>query len=174
MKPWMMAMVSGRRAQLVTVTQTSNGTLTIPAGVSTVTVSGYGAPGQPARQESQEGYTYREVITIYPWNGAAPFTVNGGSGSGSGPAPSNYCDGYVPPSGQENGNQVCYYFTGSATTITIPATTGAAASGIGKTFPGGVGGPATPVAYSNVPVTPGASYPVTVPPGGSITITYYI
>lgn len=58
-------------------------------------------------------------------------------------------------------------------TYTIAATTGADTVGFGKTFPGGVGGPASPVTYNNVAVTPGASYSLTIPSGGSITITYY-
>lgn len=56
---------------------------------------------------------------------------------------------------------------------TIAATTGASATGFGKTFPGGVGGAATVTNFSNVPVTPLSSYNVVVPAGGSITITYY-
>lgn len=53
------------------------------------------------------------------------------------------------------------------------AITGANATGFNKTFPGGAGGPASPVTYENVPVTPNASYSLLIPPGGSITITYY-
>lgn len=50
---------------------------------------------------------------------------------------------------------------------------GADATGFGQTFPGGVGGAATPVSLTNVAVTPGASYGLIIPAGGSITITYY-
>lgn len=56
---------------------------------------------------------------------------------------------------------------------TVPATTGADSTGFGKTFPGGVGGAASTVSFTNVAVTSGSSYNVVVPSGGSITISYY-
>lgn len=58
---------------------------------------------------------------------------------------------------------------------------GTAATGFGKTFPGGTltGSEPTRTAvaastttFTNVPVTPGASYAIVVPSGGSLTITY--
>lgn len=58
---------------------------------------------------------------------------------------------------------------------------GSAATGFGKTFPGGTltGSEPTRTAvaastttFTNVPVTPGASYAIVVPSGGSLTITY--
>jgi len=67
----------------------------------------------------------------------------------------------------------CTYYTDTSGGGSSP-TTGPSATGFGRTFPGGLGGAATPTAYSNVPVTPGTSYSITVPSGGSITITYYI
>lgn len=58
---------------------------------------------------------------------------------------------------------------------------GAAATGVGKTFPGGTLTGSEPyrtavapvtTTFNNVAVTPGVSYPIVVPPGGSLTITY--
>lgn len=58
---------------------------------------------------------------------------------------------------------------------------GTAATGLGKTFPGGtLSGsepyrttvPATTTTFTNVVVTPGATYSIVVPSGGSLTITY--
>lgn len=53
-----------------------------------------------------------------------------------------------------------------------PATTGLSASAFGKTFPGGVGGPAVETGHANVQVSSGQTYQVTVPTGGVVTITY--
>lgn len=53
-------------------------------------------------------------------------------------------------------------------------TTGDNSSALGYTFPGGVGGPATPATYNNVSVTPSASYSIIVPGGGYVTIQYYV
>lgn len=52
--------------------------------------------------------------------------------------------------------------------------TGDSSSALGYTFPGGVGGPATPATYNNVSVTPNASYSIIVPGGGYVTIQYYV
>lgn len=56
---------------------------------------------------------------------------------------------------------------------TIPASNGANATGLGKTFPGGTAGGAAPTtSFSNVAVTPGTSYPIVVPAGGQVSISY--
>lgn len=52
-------------------------------------------------------------------------------------------------------------------------TTGASATALGLTFPGGDGGPPGTTTYNNVSVTPGASYFVSIPSGGSVTLEYY-
>ena len=52
-------------------------------------------------------------------------------------------------------------------------TTGAAATALGLTFPGGDGGAPATTTYNNVSVTPGASYFVSIPSGGSVTLQYY-
>ena len=57
---------------------------------------------------------------------------------------------------------------------------GSAATGVGKTFPGGtytfstgIGGAAPTTNFSNVTVTPSSSYSIVVPSGASISISYY-
>lgn len=52
-------------------------------------------------------------------------------------------------------------------------TTGASATALGLTFPGGDGGPPGTTTYNNVSVTPGASYFISIPSGGSVTLQYY-
>lgn len=50
-------------------------------------------------------------------------------------------------------------------------TNGGSSTGLGKTFPGGVGGAASITTFNNVAVTPGNSYPMVN--RGSLTIKYY-
>lgn len=52
--------------------------------------------------------------------------------------------------------------------------TGAAATGFGKTFPGGFDGPASFTTFTKVAIVPGQAYPVSIPVGGSIIISYYV
>lgn len=52
-------------------------------------------------------------------------------------------------------------------------TVGASSTAIGRTFPGGDGGPAGTTTFTNVSVTPGTSYSIVVPSGGSVTLQYY-
>jgi hypothetical protein len=54
-----------------------------------------------------------------------------------------------------------------------PASTGADTTAFGKTFAGGVAGPATPASFTDVAVTENTAYPIVVPAGGSLTISYY-
>lgn len=51
---------------------------------------------------------------------------------------------------------------------------GAAATGFGRSFPGGTSASPTPpiTTFTNVTVTPGTSYPIVVPTGGYVKITY--
>ncbi|NHZ41818.1 hypothetical protein [Massilia aquatica] len=56
---------------------------------------------------------------------------------------------------------------------TIPATNGAPASAFGRTFPGGVGGPANQLSDGDFAVAPGQPYPIGVPPGGWVSLSYY-
>ena len=61
--------------------------------------------------------------------------------------------------------------------------TGAAATALGQTFPGGsytgsypngVGNAAVTTTYTNIAVTPGTSYSIVVPSGGEVTLQYYV
>lgn len=164
----------GAGARPISQTFSSSGTLVIPAGVLSVDLIGRGARGRDSYQQTQDSYTYYDEITIYPWNGSAPFTVRGSSGSGNGQAPGNSCGPYTPPNAQTqtNGNMVCTYYSGSTSTVTVPATTGASSTGVGKTFPGSYGDITPTITQFNaVPVTAG-SYNIVVPAGGYITVNY--
>lgn len=55
----------------------------------------------------------------------------------------------------------------------VPGTTGTDATGFGKTFAGGVGGPATVASYPATAVTPGSSNNLVIPSGAVISFTYY-
>lgn len=65
------------------------------------------------------------------------------------------------------------YEVGGGMQYYVPQFDGANTTGFGYTFNGGVGAPATPVTYNNVPVTPGATYTVTSTGDGYVTIVYY-
>ena len=169
----MMALAASGGGTLVTKTYTFSQTVTIPAGVSNLAlVSGQGAPGSPADSYYQQVYTEQPVYYYSRTDLGGGVTVSRGPISyRGGPTPANYCDPMVV-----NGNastQTCYEFVDKSSYQSTPATTGAAASGFGKTFPGGTGGPATPQSFKDVAVTPGQQFSITVPSGGSITISYY-
>lgn len=66
-----------------------------------------------------------------------------------------------------------FYEIGGGMQYYIPQFDGANTTGFGYTFAGGVGGPATPTTYTNVPVTPGTTYTVNSTGDGYITIIYY-
>ena len=174
MKPWMLALASIRR-ELVTATYTSSQSVTIPFGVSRLeTLVGEGADGAPA-DPGFLVYDKRFVSYYQKRDGSGVDVVDGGTVfGGGGEAPANYCDPVqaTPDSTAYSSSQQCYEFT-ERITGAAPATTGASATGFGLTFPGGVGGPASPTPFANVTVSSGASYALTIPPGGFITITYY-
>lgn len=68
----------------------------------------------------------------------------------------------------DSGTGTVYWYTNN------PGTPGTAATGFGKTFPGGAANTAASVTtYTNVAITPGASYSVVVPSGATVQITYY-
>lgn len=52
-------------------------------------------------------------------------------------------------------------------------TNGTAATAFGKSFPGGIAGPAVTTTFANLPIVGGSAYSIIVPVGGTITITYY-
>ncbi len=175
MKAWLMALAFSRRAQLVTVMFDKNGTLVVPAGVSSVNISGYGARGQNATSGSA---IIRENKTIYATrrdNGVreAVFSdryivIYRGQQA--------YCDpiNITPTDPTHSSNQTCYAYDLYSESPPEPATRGASATGLGKTFPGSLGNvQQTETSFANVPVTGGASYNIVVPAGGLITVTYY-
>ena len=174
MKPWMFALVFGRRPQLVTVTFTSSAVWPAPAGLTVIdSAVGKGAPGSPGSPDAQSWSAVYDTI-FYRKDGTQELSSSSGNGLGPIPGPSG-CDPYQPLPGSDiyNGFVSCVAYSDTSGGGSSP-TTGASATGFGRTFPGGLGGAAPPTAYSNVPVTPGTSYSITVPSGGSITITYYI
>lgn len=173
MKPWLLALMLGRRAQLVTQTFTANATVPIPPGVSRLeSIIGKGAAGRPGSPGSQT-YFYETTIVFDLRGGGQEATSSSGSGSGPIPGPGGCTYTNTPSSQVYVGYTTCTFYTDTSDSGSSP-TTGASASGFGQTFVGGTGGAATPREVNNVPVTPGGSYNVIVPSGGSIVISYYL
>jgi len=174
MKPWFMALVFGRRPQLVTLPYTANATVAIPQGVSKLeSIVGKGAPGTPGIPGTP-AYFVDETTYFTKRNGQLE-VVESTSGPFTGNTPSNYCDdGVATPDSQTYvGYQTCYVFRRTSIGGTS-ATTGASSTGFSQTFVGGTAGAATARTVPNVAVTPGGSYNVVVPSGGSIVISYYL
>lgn len=179
MKAWLFALIAGRRPQLVTQTFTTNGVLVVPASVNAVNMSGFGARGVNGSSGRVTQYTRNETYYgIRRSDGGFEVTGQRFNYQVSGVAPSNdYCDPPVPITGGiYSAGQICYYnFIDNSYNFNNPATTGAPATGVGKTFPGSTGNVAqTATVFTNVAVTPGASYNIVVPTGGSVTISYYV
>lgn len=217
----------GKRAvvpQTYTVNLTSTQSFTVPAGVTTLDLSGKGQDGMPARSDPDipMTVTVARVIGDFEGVGSSPtlsnwdrFTLhantmqqkinNGGSGSdaqgllhyvqyetsstGGGrraTLTTNSVTWTDVVAGSASASFIAWTQTGAVQAgdsgearvnylrrgTQYPATTGLSASGFGKTFPGGAGGPAVVTGFTSVPVTPGASYQVTVPTGGNVTVTY--
>lgn len=215
------ARAAGGGGTLQTVTFTSSGTWTAPAGVSNVsTIYGYGAAGTPA----SAGWAYAS-------SGYFAYSLQSTANAGSPDNTPSYADltGYADASlanvNSSTADRIITYFpvlyyynpntdgttiyydspkskrvrglgsaiggnwgnyssalvkgTGSAWYFAIeqyfeePATTGASATGLGLTFPGGDGGAPGTTTYTNVAVTPSTGYAISVPSGGSVTIQYY-
>lgn len=161
-----------------TQTFTASATFVMPPGVSTINAKGHGAAGMPAVPGTD--YYYTQVIIRYWRRDGAPNDIDdqtvpgwdNGAGNGA-----NYCDAPedMPDSTVYYQKLTCYYYRIAYGSGGTPATTGASATGFGKVFPGGTGGPATSdAAFTNVPVTAGATYQVVVPSGAGITITYTV
>lgn len=189
MKPWLFAMLGGVRVKH-TQTFTANATFTVPVAVGSMDITGKGqdgTPGVPAydeppitryRQFTLTQYTYRRADggpDVFSSN-----TVYGGLFDFPSGPPDPVSTSETSPMTGTYTSVTKFTLSGyQAESVPGPhhdaeaATTGASASAFGKTFPGGVGGPATTVTYNNVPVTRGATYNIVVPAGGSITITYY-
>ena len=180
---------TSRMRKLVTVTLTSSQTWVAPLNVTSVDVTGKGGGGQPSRGFSNVvgGYnTYTQTTYRYT-DGHQETSGESYSGWSQGSKPSNYCDSTtvtgVP--GLES-FATCYRYESESRELGnyTPPANGSASSALGKTFPGGAGGAATPATYTGVAVTPGSSYPVVIgaagnnggtpaAAGGSVTISYY-
>lgn len=178
MKPWMLAVMSGA-PQLVSKTYASGQPVSIPLGVSRLeSLVGEGADGAPAY--TQQGYSYflrsvqeKRLRSTGEWVETFSMNTIGFSAyypsSGCGPSLS------TPDDPTYSSVRSCSYYSNiRSDTNYVPATTGAAASGFGKTSPGGAGGPATPTLFEGVPVVGGQSYDLVIPAGGFITISYYL
>lgn len=172
-----LAACSGGQAP-ITKTYTSSQTVTIPAGVTNlILVSGQGSGGTAAY--SYYDRQYSEHAVQYTQNNAQGGTIttfDRGTTYHSGVKPADYCEEHQPyPAGGgiTNYTWYCYTYADTSAWRTEPATNGSASSGFGKTFPGGVGGPASSVTFNDVAVVAGQAYNIVVPTGGSITISYY-
>lgn len=73
----------------------------------------------------------------------------------------------------DTGGRPFYEINYGAMQYYTPQFNGANTTGFGYTFAGGVGAPATPTTYTNVPVTPGTTYTINSAGDGYITIIYY-
>lgn len=167
----------------VTKTYTSSQTITIPAGVSNLTLlTGQGGTGSPSSDSYVEMYSqYTE--TYNQRNDAGGFITTSRSETTYhyGSTPSNYCGPttpYVGQGGVTNYTQTCYFFADASYWNTTPATTGGTTemtgpNGFNRSWVGGTGGPATSSTVENVAVVAGGQYTLSIPSGGSITISYY-
>lgn len=189
MKPWMLALITAVKRKLVTVgPYTASRTFIAPVTTSKIeSITGRGAAGTPGGDNSSITYWYDEYYYyVYSGDGAGGVFVGPTSYLGrtnktsptTPPTPGDFCyppssSSSMPPYTQQ---QLCYFYR-DGSTITggeYPATTGASVTAFGQTFPGGVGGPATPVTFRDVPVTGGSSNQLVIPSGGEITsFSYY-
>lgn len=163
-----------RQPQPFSRTFTSNEQFIVPAGVTSVNMSGRGARGTDEGFIPIGGYNTAFTTTSYQSNGNSD-TTSGSLGFSAGPVPFDYCE-TGPGGGIYAYTVTCYYYTYEERQEYRPATTGAAATAIGRSFPGSTGNvtPAT-TTFSNVPVTAGGSgYPIVVPSGGTITISWVL
>lgn len=158
---------------------TANATVIFPAGVTSVDMTGYGARGTtsgPIRINQ-----YKRDITYYGVRKSDGVTVVdyqqfGRETNGVNPVFA-YCDPPLGtgPASEYSSTQACYSnFVDTSYNYTPPPTTGSAATGLGKTFPGSTGNVSqTQTSFLDVAVTAGTSYNLVIPAGGLITINYY-
>jgi hypothetical protein len=154
-----------------------------------ITFVNTGTPG--TRSAGPVDTFYNRSYRINPDN-----TYQGG-GPGAFPAPGYGGDRYFQIGTGYNGSNFSVPSSGTITYANTPSGTlnvnvgvgfnpvylgsnGAAATGVGKTFPGGtydfptgIGGPAPTTTFTNVAVTPSTSYSIVVPGGGQVSISYY-
>ena len=173
----------GQKPTTKTYTSANNrATITIPATVGNLTLlTGQGGTGSPEQEYYVE--RYKEKRTVYNQRndqGGINLTLDGGTSTGYGPTPDDYCGPVAPYGDMQNPNytQTCYSYTDTSYWDYTPPTTGGTTTmtgpnGFNRTWAGGLGGPANPTTAENVAVTPGGQYVLTIPAGGSITISYF-
>lgn len=165
----------------VQVTFTSSQMWVAPANVALlVNLSGHGTNGTAATG----AHAYVDYIDSYSQR---TYRYTDGSMSSdpevhtahyaSSSKPADYCDPPTLAEGVPGLESYTDCFRYTLTTVDngnyVPPTDGVDATGFGKTFPGGIAGPASTTSFSNVAVTPFSSYSLVIPTGASITITYY-
>lgn len=166
-----LAASSRRRLQPFSQVFNQNGPFIVPSGVTSVNMSGYGARGTDAGTVEVGGYNTSFTTTSYEANGNSNST-SGSLGFSYGPVPFDYCES-GPGGGIYVYTVTCYYYSYEGRNEYRPATTGASATGLGRSFPGSTGNIAPPTTnFQNVAVTPGANNNIIVPSGGRITISW--
>lgn len=174
MKAWLMALIASRRPQPVNVPFDKNGTLVVPAGVSSVDMSGYGAHGTDGSSGVLPRWMKTNVNVEYMTNGETRRTYTDQGYVYS--TPGDSCGPRIPVmNGTVDYVQSCTIYQYDPLPFNAPPTTGASATAIGKTFPGSYRNTTPAVTtFKSVPVTGGASYNIVVPADGLVTVTYYL
>lgn len=159
------------------ITFRSSQTYLVQNGVALLSsVVGIGASGKPASGSHDYRSGYDTIEESWISSNGAPYVKQAEENVGwteSSSTPSYYCD---PPTAlsPEVNYYKCYRFQSRTVDFGdyVGPTTGSNASAFGRTFPGGVGGPASEVKFNNVPVVGGTTYSIIIPVGCYIRITY--
>jgi hypothetical protein len=172
--------ISNRRAARELVIETyGNASFywTAPATM-TVDVLGYGARGTDEEYQTVQAWTSQVIIFDFHRTDGSRRDTYGASGSGSGATPASYCGPRTDWTVEQNptyaSTQACIYYTDASYSQQYLATTGAASSAFGTTYPGSYGNtPQTPNETTAIQVTEGQQYYISVPFGGLVQIRYY-
>jgi hypothetical protein len=145
---------------------------TVPSGVDTLSIQGYGARGASAQQTWRQLYDKFRVVSTTS-NGSTVYNPPVNMGRYQGAMPANYCDAVQYFSGYST--QACYnHVDQSFWQETSPATLGEAVTAFGRTLYGGYGGSNPSMqTIDDIPVVAGDVSTIVVPGGGQITISYY-
>lgn len=172
----LLAFGSKSAKKVFTATFTANGTWVCPAGVTAADISGYGARGTNAQSNRVNCYYRNQTIYATRRSDNLDDVIPGNReffiGVIPGPA---YCTPYTstPSDTRYSQNRTCYSYDDASYTNNTPASTGASATGLGKTMPGSYTNvQQTTTSFTGVVVTPGTSYPIVVPFGGTVTISW--
>lgn len=133
------------------------------------TLTGRGGVGQPGTP-AERSYSYETTVVFDLVGGGQAADSYSGTGSGPIPGPSGCYYTSTPGSTYSTGYTTCNYYTDTSSGGS-PATQGPSTTAFGRTFAGGVGGPASSRTDTKVPVTPG-NYTIFVAPGGTLSYTY--